>query len=375
MVILMSMNVKSHKELSDELQDRAMRCKDGRLDLRDMDISKYKKITFISLDYITNITDVDITGWDISGLEYLSFHGLSSVSYIHGLNTLDVSNLRTAESMFSGCRTLKQIDIRNWKLSKVCSCRNMFSYCKNLTHLKMRCDFIGPNVTDISRMFYYCMKLQKLELNGWDVSNVRDMTETFSMCLDMLLINLSNWNTGRVRSMKMMFKGAGANHTAIKFDISKWDVSRVQDMTKMLCEIRINKFDFSAWSLDRLKNAYCMFQNSDAVEILLPDAGFGSCENFYNMFAYCYNLTRVDMRNADLSSGKHFNGMFRCCDNLVEINVDNWRLPKDAAYNYIFEYNTKLSRLDVSTWTDEDVEFFETNIQKYTTGTNVELIR
>ena len=54
--------------------------------------------------------------------------------------------------MFSGCSSLKQLNLKNFNTNNVIDMSNIFYRCSSLKELNLD-NFITNNVTDMSRMF------------------------------------------------------------------------------------------------------------------------------------------------------------------------------------------------------------------------------
>ena len=73
------------------------------------------------------------------------------------------------------------------------------------------------------------------DISKWDVSNVEDMRYIFYEC-DNFNCDLSGWNVSKVKYMRAMFFGC----EIFNQDLSKWDVSNVEDHYSMFdgCHIK-----------------------------------------------------------------------------------------------------------------------------------------
>jgi surface protein len=65
--------------------------------------------------------------------------------------------------------------------------------------------------------------------------------------------DISKWDVSKVKNMSFMFNRTGANRLGFDGDISNWDVSSVEDMNSMFCESNFNA-DISKWNVCNLKN-------------------------------------------------------------------------------------------------------------------------
>ena len=67
----------------------------------------------------------------------------------------------------------------------------MFSGCSSLKELNLN-NFNTNNVTDMICMFYGCSSLKELNLNNFNTNNVTNMSGMFSGCLDELKYKIKN---------------------------------------------------------------------------------------------------------------------------------------------------------------------------------------
>lgn len=78
-------------------------------------------------------------------------------------------------------------------------------------------------------MFGDCASLTKLDLSKWDTSKVIDMSGIFSGCSNLSSLNVSTWNTSKVTSMDSMFFDC-KNLTTIKGIIDMSSCTNYKDM-------------------------------------------------------------------------------------------------------------------------------------------------
>ena len=115
------------------------------------------------------------------------------------------------------------------------------------------------NITDMSRLFgdpAFNRDLQ--EFNGniskWDVSKVQNMRGMF---FDSPFNgDISEWNVSNVNDMQSMFYGTPFNE-----NLSRWDVSNVEYMQGMFFGTPFNG-DISNWNVSKVKNMQSMFSAS-----------------------------------------------------------------------------------------------------------------
>ena len=67
--------------------------------------------------------------------------------------------------MFSGCSSLKELNLNNFNTNNVTNMRYMFSGCSSLKELNLN-NFNTNNVTKMSRMFSKCSYELKLKIKS-----------------------------------------------------------------------------------------------------------------------------------------------------------------------------------------------------------------
>ena len=148
---------------------------------------------------------------------------------VYDLNCIDTSEIIDMASLFDSGnynKTLDNIDISKWDVSKVKHMSGMFAGYENFN-----CDLSNwdvNNVTNMAFMFYNCRNFN-CDLSKWNVSNVTNMKYIFRNC-SKFDSDLSNWDISNVTNMKYMFQNC-ENFKAK--DLDKWNVSNVKNMEYM----------------------------------------------------------------------------------------------------------------------------------------------
>lgn len=177
------------------------------LDLRKVKLSdNIKELYLLRIfdeDMTKQIEYIDITGFDTSKLNYITFRDFKNLKEIYGIGDIDVSNIKNMYCMFSDCNSLKKLDISGWNVS---------------------------DIECMSSMFCSCFSLEELDISRWNVSKVNDMVYMFKNCTSLETLDVCGWNVSNVENMECMFNGCSSLK---ELDVSKWNVSKVKDMTDM----------------------------------------------------------------------------------------------------------------------------------------------
>ncbi len=82
-----------------------------------------------------------------------------------------------------------------------------FSYMENLNSIIGMKEYLNTSqVTNMSRMFYFCTDLTSLDVSGFNTENVTNMRYMFYGCEGLTSLDVSNFNTEKVTDMRNMFE-------------------------------------------------------------------------------------------------------------------------------------------------------------------------
>ena len=225
------------------------------------------------------------------------FSGLSSVES-YDLSNFDTGTITSMVSMFQSNTSLKTVDVSNFNMSNVTNMQNMFYNCVNLESLDVS-NWDTSNVTQMNNVFNDCSKLKELDVSNWNVSNVTNMYHLFENCASLEILDVSNWNTSKLINAAYLFGSDNSRNMALKeiIGIEKLDTSNVTNMG--------------------------------------------------GMFAYCGNLTSLDLSKWDTSSVTDMNSMFASMEGLTTLNISSFDFTKVTNLNSIFSNDNSLSNLTI----------------------------
>ena len=144
------------------------------IDLTDLDISELDDLSGV-FARLNKVEIIDISGWYTSNVTFMEemFRKCSKLKNIIGIENLDVSKLKIANSMFYMCENLVELDLTNWNPILLKTAWSMFYRCSNLKIIKNIENWQLTNIKDISYMFYNCVKLD-VDLSNWDLTKIKD---------------------------------------------------------------------------------------------------------------------------------------------------------------------------------------------------------
>ena len=162
------------KELQNEIEKRLDK---GQTNLNDIDTSKITDMTYIFFKFRNtyNLENIDISKWDVSNAENMSYMFWGCENFNSDLSKWDVSKVSDMYSMFDNCTNFNS-DLSKWNVHNARNMSSMFTNCTNFNSDLSKWDV--SKVEYMIDMFRNCNKFD-CDLSDWDVSNVNDMTNIF----------------------------------------------------------------------------------------------------------------------------------------------------------------------------------------------------
>ncbi|WP_050637523.1 BspA family leucine-rich repeat surface protein [Candidatus Stoquefichus sp. SB1] len=297
-------------------------------------------------DYRFDITNVVIKENVIAtDLSYM-FYKLAKVTTISGLDKIDTTNVTDMSNMFYYCLKLNSIDLSKFKTVNVTNMENMFYACEGLIELDVS-KFNTSRVTNMSDMFYDCQSLTELDVSQFDTSQVTNMNDMFSCCYGLTELDVSKLNTSQVTNMEGMFSYC---NKLKQLDISMLKTSQVTNMQSMFrnCNDLVN-LNFSGIDTSKVSTMFAMFSGCKSLTGLdVSSLNTGQVTNMSRMFEDCQSLTSLDLSCFDTSNVKTMDSMFADCQSLTSLDLSRFNTSNVTVMSYMFMDCQALTTLDVS---------------------------
>ncbi len=132
------------------------------------------------------------------------FEGLESLTSIIGLENLNTTHVTDMSKMFYNCYKLNSLDLPQFNTGNVEKMNEMFYYCRGLNSLDLSA-FNTTKVNNMYRMFYYCF-VRTIDLSSFNTANVENMDEMFAGAS--LVVNIytsDSFKTDKLTNSKDMF--------------------------------------------------------------------------------------------------------------------------------------------------------------------------
>ena len=144
------------------------------------------------------------------------------------LSDIDVSELNDLSSIFDGLK-IEVVDISGWDTSNVTTMAYMFTECEDIKKI------IGIENLDVSKlqsanaMFYGCQNLVELDLTNWNPILLNSAWNMFSYCSNLKIIkNIENWQLPNIKNVSYMFYKC----TKLDVDLSNWNLRNIKKSLK-----------------------------------------------------------------------------------------------------------------------------------------------
>ena len=245
------------------------------------------------------------------------------------INIWQFDNLATAERMFGGCTSLKEIIFpENINFTNVKSLSKMFEGCTNLEDIFKNTfiHFYSNNddlPLDMSYMFSSCSKLLNIHAlaNGYDsMKRVSSIIAMFANCNSLNTLSLENWdlNLNKTLSLADTFRGCSAIKS---LSIPRIKVSSLANAFNGCFELPSLILDGKINTDDLIDISYC-FANTEALKTL---TGYEK-----------WNVSKV---NNAIS-------VFEKCG-MTQLNLTNWKLIQDGvSCSKMFKESSALEKIE-----------------------------
>ncbi|MGX7205229.1 BspA family leucine-rich repeat surface protein [Enterococcus pingfangensis] len=322
-------------------------------------LNKGSQYLFSTLDQVDSFTGLE--KFDFSNVENTNgmFQSTYALKEMTGTADWNLSKVIYARTMFSNT-SVASLDATNWGMNSVVDPYAMFYRARGLTEIKGTETWSMEKATTLQEMFFSAIKLQTLDLSGWDTINVKNMSNMFRGAAALTSIDTTgltsagktSWDTSNVTTMRSMFNGAAALET-IDTSESGWNTSSVTDMGYMFSDAgALKSLNTSNWTTSNVTNISTMFQNAGSLTEL--DTSKWNTSNVTNMewmFKGAKSLEKLDFSAADTSKVTTMQNMLSGTTALREITFSKdfatAQLTEKTNIGTVNEVTTTTSKLNL----------------------------
>ena len=143
-----------------------------------------------------------------------------------------------------------------------------------------------------------------------------ELIENIKECFNNEDYNLNCINTSKITDMSNLFKYIDLYN--VNFDVSKWDVSNVENTSFMFTGFVKFDCDLSNWDVSKVKNMNYMFYNCENFDCDLSKWDVSNVLNMICMFGNCKNFKGIGLDNWNVSKVKHMQNMLNGCKSIIK---------------------------------------------------------
>ena len=292
-------------------------------------LTSIENISYLNTDGISfsgcsSLKSLDLSNFNTASITSMwkMFYGCSSLTSLN-LSNFNTANVKNMYCMFDGCKSLKNLNLSSFNTANVTDMGGMFGGCSSLTSLNLS-SFNTANVTDMGGMFGYCSSLTSLNLSSFNTANVTDMAGMFYECSSLTSLNLSSFNTANVKDMEGMFWYCSS---LTSLNLSNFNTANVTNMKYMfvVCS-SLTSLNLSNFNTANVKNMNYMFDGCKSLKNLnLSSFNTANVTDMAGMFRGCSSLTSLNLSSFNTANVTNMRGMFGVCSSLRTIYAGNWK--------------------------------------------------
>lgn len=278
-----------------------------------------------AFDHCYSLTTLDVSNFcwkNINGWCRFTFCGCSSLQKIM-LGEFYIPKAYCLDSIFEGCTSLEQLEYTRFDINAE-QIQGFFSGCSSLKSINVD-NVVKSQTRNVQGFFSGCSSLERLDLSGWNTSSVIYMSGLFSDCSKLEELDLSSFETYNVTSMSGLFRGC-KNLKKIVLGNS-FSTSKVTDMSAMFSGCAsMETIDVSNFDTPVVINYGAMFEKCTSLKKIKWGDHFDThyAESFGHMFEGCSSMEDLDLSWFNMSSSRNISAMFANCGKLKSLNISSF---------------------------------------------------
>lgn len=296
----------------------------SNLDLSKMDFSSCGGYDG-AFDHCYSLTMLDVSNFcwkNVNDWCRFTFSGCSSLQKLI-LGEFYIPKAYCLDSIFEGCSSLEQLEYTRFDINAE-QIQGFFSGCSSLKSINVD-NVVKSQTRNIQGFFSGCSSLERLDLSGWKTSSVIYMSDLFSDCSKLEELDLSSFETYNVTSMSGLFRGC-KNLKKIVLG-NNFSTSKVTDMSAMFSGCAsMETIDVSSFDTPVVINYGAMFEKCTTLKEIKWGDHFDThyAESFGNMFEGCSSIENLDLSWFNMSSSRNISAMFANCNKLKSLNISSF---------------------------------------------------
>lgn len=285
--------------------------------------------------YCKALTALDLSKWELLSCTNMKsmFNGCISLVQISGIENLDVGNVENMASLFYNCTSLSTLDLSKWDTSSCTDMSSMFYNCISLTSLDLSKWDVSKVVT-FAGMFAAKANadghgsngtLESLDVTGWDISSCKYLDSMFGGQGKLTSLAVDTWTgANAIENMGWMFWGCESLKSV---DLSNFDTKNVVSFHHLfahdVCLTEIKGIE--NWDIGNAVTLNAMFHATHIKTLDISKWNTSKVEDMSQFLQFCNQLTHIiGLEKIDTSQLKACGEMLSDCRSLKEVNLSNF---------------------------------------------------
>ncbi len=269
---------------------------------------------------------------------YRWFYELSNLTEIQGIEHLNTSEVTTMESMFDGCKSLTELDLRTFDTRGVTNMYAMFYNNEALTTIYVSDLFVTDQVTSSEHMFESCTSLPSYQEGNDDKSYAKDYLS---------YVRLQPWVEYQEATHTLTFRYNSEKYYTTA--TARYDLPAPgQDPGWLAYSDQVKKvvFDYSFKDArpERCTKWFCNMSNLTEMKSL-SYLNTDSVNDMSDMFYGCSSLSVLDLSHFNTERVTTMKEMFCGCDMLTTLNVTSFCTSRVDNMESMFQGCRRLTSL------------------------------
>ncbi|MEC8704654.1 MAG: BspA family leucine-rich repeat surface protein, partial [Asgard group archaeon] len=259
----------------------------------------------------------DINTWNVSQVTNMSSLFNDRRDFNDDISNWDVGNVTNMYAMFWGASAFNQ-PLEQWNVSTVTDMGYMFHDASAFNQPLEQWNV--SNVTNMSLMFSFAIAFNQ-DIRHWDITNVRNIENMFreatdfrqrypEVGLNIRSIFFKPLNDETVRKAVNLWSGSYTEAKGKYGDISRWNVSKVTNMSKLFQNQWYFNDDISNWDVGNVTDMDSMFRDAQAFDQPIGRWNVSNVTNMQNMFWFASTFNQP-LEQWNVSNVTNMRGMFR----------------------------------------------------------------
>lgn len=299
------------------------------------------------------------------------FRGCSSLTELRLPTTWVYGRVRTMERMFSGCRELREMSflarpsdvVRQLDTSHVSNFRKLFEGCAHLgegAREGLTCLLDTSAAQYLDSMFSGCSSLRGLDLDRFKTDRVTGFSSMFESCSSLGWLRQS-FSMRSARWTESMFRNCAEIEEVIlpteEEGLDGPQPQRAHPSSMFAGCSNLRKVGLGGLLAHPLTATWHLFSDCSKLrEVSVVGMDTEGAQDMGGTFAGCESLERVEgISELRTGNATTFGMMFSGCRSLKELDLGHWDTGSLRTFSHMFKDCASLTRLDISGWDTSSV--------------------